>query len=234
MKDIQKTTQAYPSPPLRWWCPLRALVSGTAVLLPVLGTALVVGIAVSIVYEWVGPSSKLGGFLAKGGVSLGASELLGYLIGLAVVGLLVIASGFLVELGFRHWFGRLSDLLSGKIPIVRGVYETIKNFASMLSGSADSPTRGMVPVWCRFGGLEGPRVLGLLSCPESVWIDGEKFMAVIIPTAPVPIGGGLYFLPVSHVTPAEGIGVEGLTSIYVSMGASSPQFLTPPSSYNKE
>jgi uncharacterized membrane protein len=49
---------------------------------------------------------------------------------------------------------------------------------------------------------------------------------VIVPTAPVPIGGGLLFAPVHWITPAD-IGMEALTSIYVSMGVTSSQFLPP-------
>jgi uncharacterized membrane protein len=40
----------------------------------------------------------------------------------------------------------------------------------------------------------------------------------------VPIGGGLLYVPQEWVTLAE-IGVEGLTSIYVSMGVTSHQHL---------
>ena len=49
---------------------------------------------------------------------------------------------------------------------------------------------------------------------------------MIVPTAPVPIGGGLLFAPLAWITPAE-IGMEALTSIYVSMGITSAQFLPP-------
>jgi uncharacterized membrane protein len=38
------------------------------------------------------------------------------------------------------------------------------------------------------------------------------------------VGGGLIFVPQAWVRPAE-IGVEGLTSIYVSMGVTAPQHL---------
>ncbi|MOA55052.1 hypothetical protein D3C78_1787730 [compost metagenome] len=42
-----------------------------------------------------------------------------------------------------------------------------------------------------------------------------------MPTAPIPVGGGLIYVPVEWVRPAD-MGVEGLTSVYLSMG------LTPP------
>jgi uncharacterized membrane protein len=47
---------------------------------------------------------------------------------------------------------------------------------------------------------------------------------VLVPTAPVPIGGGLLYVPVDWVTPAD-VGAEGLTSIYVSMGITSHQHI---------
>jgi uncharacterized membrane protein len=45
-----------------------------------------------------------------------------------------------------------------------------------------------------------------------------------VPTAPVPVGGGLIYVPQDWVTPAD-IGVDGLTSIYVSMGVTSNQHI---------
>ncbi len=48
-----------------------------------------------------------------------------------------------------------------------------------------------------------------------------------MPTAPVPVGGGLLFVPEEWVTPAA-LGIEALTSIYVSMGVAAPQHLPAP------
>ncbi|MEN9759520.1 MAG: hypothetical protein RL676_669, partial [Pseudomonadota bacterium] len=64
----------------------------------------------------------------------------------------------------------------------------------------------------------------LLSSPEPVMVNGVASFAVIIPTAPVPIGGGLLYVPKDWITPAE-VGMEALTSLYVSMGVTSPQYL---------
>jgi uncharacterized membrane protein len=47
---------------------------------------------------------------------------------------------------------------------------------------------------------------------------------VLVPTAPVPVGGGLLYVPKEWVTPAD-VGVDGLTSIYVSMGITSHQYI---------
>jgi uncharacterized membrane protein len=66
-------------------------------------------------------------------------------------------------------------------------------------------------------------VLALLPTPEPVLLGGQQCHVVLVPTAPVPFGGGLFFVPVGWIKPAS-FGVEGLTSIYVSMGISAPQY----------
>ena len=58
-------------------------------------------------------------------------------------------------------------------------------------------------------------------------VCGRPCLAVLVPTAPVPIGGGLLFVPQEWVSPAD-VGAEALTSIYVSMGVTSAQHLPRP------
>jgi len=86
----------------------------------------------------------------------------------------------------------------------------------------------MRPVWCHFGGPGGAAVLALLSTAQPVTLGGAHYLGVIVPTAPVPVGGALIYVPEHWIQPAE-VGVEALTSIYVSMGVTSSQHLgTPP------
>ena len=82
----------------------------------------------------------------------------------------------------------------------------------------------MKAVFCFFGDKTGAGLLALLVSPEQFCINGRNFHIVIVPTAPVPVGGGLFFIPVEMVQPTD-VSVEGLMSIYVSMGVSAPQFL---------
>jgi uncharacterized membrane protein len=191
-------------------------------------TLALMAVGVSFVYGWVGPSSFFGSLLVKLGFGLGGSEILSYLVGVIMVGVGIFAVGLLVELGLRRWLRHASDTVLGRIPVVKTVYETVGNFVAMLSKEGPSSARGMTPVWCRFGDTPGTLVLGLLSSPDPVWIEGVKFRVVIVPTAPVPVGGGLLFIPEERVVPAPGLGVDALTSIYVSMGVTAPQFLPPP------
>jgi uncharacterized membrane protein len=83
----------------------------------------------------------------------------------------------------------------------------------------------MKAVFCFFGGQCGAGVLALLVSPERFRIKGRDYYIVIVPTAPVPVGGGLLFVPAEIVQPAD-VSVEGLMSIYVSMGVTASQFLS--------
>jgi uncharacterized membrane protein len=79
----------------------------------------------------------------------------------------------------------------------------------------------MSPVWCFFGGKGGAAVLGLMPSPEPVLIGEHSYLAVLVPSAPVPFGGALIYVPSDWVKPAEG-GVERLMNVYVSMGVTPP------------
>src|SRR5690606_39699925 len=82
-----------------------------------------------------------------------------------------------------------------------------------------------ISVWCFFGG-DGVAVLGLLPNPEPIEIDGRMHLTVLVPTAPIPVGGGLLYVPIDWVKPAE-IGIDTLTSVYLSMGITPPTPGTP-------
>jgi uncharacterized membrane protein len=93
----------------------------------------------------------------------------------------------------------------------------------MLDQKEQTDLKTMSPVWCFFGGEGGAAVLALLPTPETILLGGHRCHVVLVPTAPVPFGGGLFFVPAEWIKPAS-FGVEGLTSIYVSMGISAPQY----------
>ena len=67
-------------------------------------------------------------------------------------------------------------------------------------------------------------VLALLVSPERFSINGKDYHIVVVPTSPVPVGGGLLFVPADQVQPA-GVSIEAVLSIYVSMGIAATQFL---------
>jgi uncharacterized membrane protein len=207
---------------------LRTFVTGLIAALPLAMTLAVLTFLVQLVNEWLGPGSLIGGLLVWLGFGIGDSELMRYGLGLALVGGLIFGLGLLVEAGLERGLARAVNALIRRIPLVRNLYDLIRRFVDLLAQDKSEGLKSMSPVWCHFGGPDaadgGVAVLALLSTPEPLLLGGKPYLAVLVPTAPVPIGGGLLYVPQSWVVPAE-LGMDALTSLYVSMGVTSAQHL---------
>ncbi len=206
---------------------LRIFLTGLLAALPLAATLLIFVWGARTLYAWLGPGSFVGGLLIALGLGGTGSEVVGYLLGLGIVLLAIFALGLLVQTRLRGVLGRSFNSVMQRIPVVRNVYDMIRKFVDLVAQRDPSGARSMSPVWLRFGGPGGAMVLGLLSSPEPVMVGGHTYLAVLVPTAPLPVGGGLIFVPVDWVSPAE-VGAEGLTSIYVSMGVTAHQHLGRP------
>jgi uncharacterized membrane protein len=210
---------------------LRTFVTGALAALPLAATVFVFWWAVSLLWRWLGPGSAVGSVLGGIGLGVTGSELVGYLIGLGIVALGILLLGVLIERAIGRSMARLVDRLLRRIPLVRTVWDLAQRMVGLLqqnpAGGAEGGARSLTPVWCHFGGPGGASVLALLSSSEPVDVAGRACLAVLVPTAPVPIGGGLLFVPQEWVSPAD-VGAEALTSIYVSMGVTAAQHLPVP------
>lgn len=210
---------------------LRVFVAGLMAALPLLLTVALLWWTFDFINGYVGPASRIGRAVASLGLGVAGSEVLGYAIGLATLVAGIFGLGLLVEFGVKRGLAVAVHELLERIPLVGKLYGLLKRMVDLFGQSDDDGLKSMSAVWCHFGGPGGvdepPRaaVLALLSTPDPVMIDGRAYLGVIVPTAPVPIGGGLLYLPAEWVSPAEGVGAEALTSIYVSMGVTSGQYL---------
>jgi uncharacterized membrane protein len=205
---------------------LRVFVTGLLAALPLAATIAIFAWAISFLFGWLGPSSGVGSVLVAIGVALTGSEVIGYLIGLLAVAAGILALGFAVEAGLQRGLASLLNAVMQRIPVVRTVYDLAQRMVDLFR-KTDGEVKSMSPVWCHFGGPGGAAALGLLGSPEPVILNGQSYLAVLIPTAPVPVGGGLIYVPQAWVQPAD-VGIEALTSIYVSMGVTSGVHLSPP------
>ncbi len=205
---------------------LRVLLAGLLAILPLvltIGGTVWVG---AMLFQWAGPGSAFGNIMAGIGLAFVPSPTAAYLIGFLVILLCLYVFGLVVssqvKSGVVAFIGRIME----RAPLIGAVYGLLSRFLGAFGKQGSTDINAMAPVWCFFGGKGGVAVLALLSAPEAVVVGGQPYLAVLVPTAPVPFGGGLLFVPAQWVTPAA-IGAEALTSIYVSMGMTAPQFLAP-------
>jgi uncharacterized membrane protein len=220
---------------------LRVFVTGLLAALPLAATVAIFGWALSVLVRWLGPDSLVGGAFARLGFGVAGSEVVGYLIGIGIVAGAIYGLGLLVEAGLQRGMATMLRSLLRRIPLVGTVYDMLHKMVGLFAQRDEDGLKSMRAVWCHFGGADRPdgppraAVLALLSTPEPVLIGGRPYLGVIVPSAPVPVGGGLLYLPEDWVSPAD-VGLEALTSIYVSMGVTSAQYLatSPPAATRRE
>jgi uncharacterized membrane protein len=195
-------------------------LAGLIALLPLAVTVAVLAWAISLVNQIVGPASFVGRLFAKLGYPFSSNPGLQYLFGTLVLVALIYVLGLAVQAGLKGPLKGMAARILRRVPIVGRVYGLADRFVGLLDQKDDADIGAMSPVWCVFGG-KGAAVLALAPSAEPIDIDGQRYLGVLIPTAPVPFGGALLYVPAEWVRPAD-IGVERLTAIYVSMGITPP------------
>jgi len=199
----------------------RIFITGLIAALPLLLTIFVTAWLLSLLNQYLGPSSGFGRLLGSVGFGAGTSELASYLIGLGIIIAAIYALGLVVQSRLGDWIATLFDRLIRRIPLVSNVYDLSSRFVSIVDTKNGDSLKGMSPAWCYFGGKPGAAVLALLPSKTPVQLGGESYLAVLIPSAPVPFGGALVYVPADWVEAAEG-GIDELMSVYVSMGITPP------------
>jgi uncharacterized membrane protein len=206
-------------------------LAGLVVLLPLALTAGVLYWAFDLVNRFIGPGSFVGGLFAAIGYPFSSHPGLAYVFGTLLLIAAIYLLGVVAQLGLKGPLKRLADVTLRRIPLVGSLYGLADRFVGLLDQPQEADIRAMSPVWCFFG-EKGAAVLALAPSAQPVEIDGGQYLAVLVPTAPVPFGGALIYVPAEWVRPAE-IGVDKLTAIYVSMGITPPPALRSPSDRRK-
>jgi uncharacterized membrane protein len=201
---------------------VRIFLSGILALLPIMVTVIVVAWVGSLVASYAGPGSFFGNLITSLGLNLSTSSTLAYFVGLGIILGAIFVLGLAVESGLRSWISNSFDWLMMRIPLVSNVYDLSKRFVAIVDRGGDEHSlKSMQPVWCFFGGKGSAAVLALMPSHEPVVIGEHNYVPVLVPSAPVPFGGALIYVPSDWIEPAEG-GVERLMNVYVSMGVTPP------------
>jgi uncharacterized membrane protein len=204
----------------------RCFIVGLFAFLPLLITVGVIVWAVDFISGLLGPETLLGGGLKGMGLTVVKDGNLAYGIGWGVVLILIFCVGVIFQMGAKKYLQSQADKMLCKVPVLGSVYGTARQVVDMMDTQAEAELKQMAVVYCTLGKENGTILLGLRPSPDQYRVNGIDYYAVIIPTAPVPFGGGLLFVPVDNVLDAE-MSVDALMSIYVSMGISAPQFMPP-------
>ena len=104
--------------------------------------------------------------------------------------------------------------------MVSSIYGPVAKVVGMLKRDEEADMRAMSVVYCEFGMQHGGGFLALLSSEKIYRFAGRDSHIVYIPTSPIPMSGGIVFVPVEAVKPVD-MEVEHLMQIYLSLGVMS-------------
>jgi uncharacterized membrane protein len=199
-------------------------VAGVLIILPVAITVGVIAWVGAFLERLVGPDTVVGEFLTRFGLRFVSGTVSAYVLGVVLVLAVIFAIGVVAESGARRLMQRILDAVLRRIPIVGNVYQTSQQLVGMLGQKDAEAVKRMRVVFCSFGKEAGAGVLALLVSSQNYRINSRDYQIIIVPTSPVPVGGGMLFVPAESVQSTD-LTVEGLISIYVSMGITADQFL---------
>ncbi len=208
-----------------------SFLAGLLFLLPVVLTVFIIAWIINFVRGAIGPGTILGDLLTQGGtVILGRNQdtLAFWLgIGIALVGIWLL--GLIVKTQAKNIIQHYLDRLFNRVPFIRSIYSPVSRVVRLATDRSNGGSAGdlssMSVVSCRFGGTSatGVDVLALLASQHIYNIAGERRRLVYLPTAPIPMSGGLVLVPENAITPVPEMKVDDLLKIYVSLGALAPE-----------
>lgn len=197
---------------------IRYFISGTVLVLPLVVTVAIVLWLSNFFITWFGPATTFGKMLSQVGIRFVPENSFAYVFGWFLVLLVLFLIGFFAEVVIRQAVIKWFDKLIQKIPLIGMIYGTTRKFTDLVKTDGNEELKSMSPVYCRFGSQGGGvLVLALMPSDEIYEIEGSRYRVVVVPTAPIPFGGGMFFVPIDDVFPAK-MSIEALTSFYVSMG----------------
>lgn len=180
----------------------RYFITGLLVIIPVWATFYVLKAILGWIDDMLGP--RLAQYIGLKIPGLGIITLV----------LLILLVGVLSANYIGRRFVKYSDTLLQRVPLVRGVYTTVKKIMETFSmkhnfhgvALVEYPRKGCYSVGFVTGDVRG----------ESVGMTG-KFVTVFVPTTPNPTAGFLLILPVDEVRQLAMTVEEGMKFI-ISIG----------------
>lgn len=194
-------------------------LAGLGAILPVLLTLVLIGWVASYLHALLGPDSAAGDLFRRLGLRFVTidNKFAAWAIGLVPVLMSIWALGLLVKSRARTLVQRTIDGAVTHIPVVKGVYGAVSQLVGVLQKDKQSDLTGLSVVYCHFGREHGGGFLALLASPDLYRFGEVDHRVVYVPTSPVPMTGGLVFVPAANVHKVD-MTAEQLMRMYFSLG----------------
>ncbi len=196
-------------------------LAGLVLLLPIVLTILIVAWIIDVLRAALGPGTFLGNLLTTSGTTIIGQgyDTLAFFLGILIALIGIWLLGIIARSAAQKSIESSIDRIFTKLPIIRSIYNPISRVVRLATDKTTGDFSGMTVVSCRFGGRNGVDVLALLANQDVYYIGGEPRCMVYLPTAPIPMTGGLVLVPEEAVVPVPQMKVDDLLRIYFSLGA---------------
>jgi uncharacterized membrane protein len=142
-------------------------------------------------------------------------------LGVLALGAAMLLTGIFVTNIFGQWWLRQWDTLMGKIPIVKSIYNSVKQVSDTLFSSNGNAFREAVLVqYPRAGSWTIAFVTGKPGGEVAAHLDGEH-LSVYVPTTPNPTSGFFLIMPRADVRSLN-MSVDEALKYVISMGVVVP------------
>jgi uncharacterized membrane protein len=201
-------------------------ITGLIAILPLLLTILVMKWIAGTLNVYIGPRTIFGRMLQSVGYKFSpiSNLTLAYFLGVLLLLLAIFILGVLLESGARKTLTSIAQRTVYQLPLVRAIYRTTDKFVNLMPSGDVENLKGMRVVYVRFGAsLLGPGTLALMPSMERFEIGGKDHWIVIVPTAPIPVGGAMLFVPAESVFSTD-MSIDAFAGSFVSLGVSTAPF----------
>lgn len=203
-------------------------LAGFFVVLPIAITIGIMGWVGAKLADMVGPSSSVGQALRSVGMRLATDDTLATIVGWVLALAAIWLLGLVVKASARNSVQMGLARLVERVPLIGSIYKPVAQVVEMMSGDGQADMKGMQVVYCQFGRERGGGFLALLTGSEVYRFADQDCYVIYVPTSPVPMSGGIVFVPVDAVQTVD-MQVDDLMQIYFSLGVMSAKVV--PTSY---
>ncbi len=142
-------------------------------------------------------------------------------LGALVMAVLLLATGMFVANIFGQWWVKQFDRLMSRTPIVKSIYNSVKQVSDTLFSTSGNAFREAVLVqYPHHGSWTIAFVTGRPSGEVAAHLDGEH-VSLYVPTTPNPTSGFFLMMPRANVRPLR-MSVDEALKYIISMGVVAP------------
>ena len=175
-------------------------LAGLFAILPIVLTIAIMSWVGGMIADKLGPESWVGKKLGDGLEFVAGDriddEWIATLIGWAVVLVAIWCLGLLVRSMAKGKVEGLVERMANQVPLLKNVYHPVSQVVGLLKSDDKADMKAMSVVYADFGDGGGPGFLGLLAGHQTYRFRETDCHAIYIPTSPVPMSGGIMFVPV--------------------------------------